>query len=259
MLIDRLIESERTRFSVNEYRGLADAPPFTVVEGSAPAIVSAPHAVTHMRDGHIKASEDFTGPIALEVARQTGAHAFVATRFDMLDGLGSDPNADPFETSPYKQALAECVRQHGVRLVIDVHGMMTASPAIIAMGTGDGVNVQPWPEIADSAMDIIEQHLAPFAEKYAKHIVHDGRYAARDCNTVSATVARECGVAALQIELSTLLRFPGGIKGHTPPGERNPFPEPAQRPELSARANPDPAAVEAAIAALADIIRLAIV
>lgn len=250
-IIERLIENERTRFSVNEYRGLSDVPPFTMTPGSIPALVSAPHAVTHRRDGRIKASEDFTGPIALEIARITGAHAIVATRFD-----GSDPNSDPFEQSSYKQALVSYVQQHGIKLVIDVHGMMTASPAIIALGTGNGANIAAWPKIAELTASIIENRLAPIAQKYGKQMTYDGRYAARDANTVCATVARLCGSAALQIELSTLLRFPGGIKGHTPSGERNPFPKPALASELSARANPDPNAVKATIAALTDIIQL---
>ena len=250
--IKRLVECERVRFSINEYRGLSDAPPFTIAKGTVPALVSAPHAVTHTRNGRIKASEDFTGPIVLEVAKATGAHAIVATRFDE-----SDANHDPLELSAYKQSAVDCVRQHDIKLVIDVHGMVTASPAIIALGTGDGANVAAWPEVATLAAGIIEDHVAPFARKHDKPIVCDGRYAAREENTLAATIARHCGVAALQIELSTLLRFPGGIKGHTPPGECNPFPKPALAPELSARANPDPAAVEAAIATLADIVRLA--
>ncbi len=73
-------------------------------------------------------------------------------------------------------------------------------------------------------MGIVEALLTPFAKKYGKHIVLDGRYAARAENTVAATVARSCGVAALQIELSTLLRYLGGIMGRTPRSEVNPFP-----------------------------------
>ena len=247
-LIERLIECERTRFSINEYRGLPDAQPFAVVEGSIPTLVSAPHAVTHMRKGRIKASEDFTGPIALELSRATGAHAIVATRF-----AGTDPNSDPFEQSAYKQALADHVRTHGIRLVLDIHGMVTASPAIVSVGTGDGANVAAWPEVGDLAMGIIEARLAGVAEKHGKRIAFDGRYAARDENTVAATAARACRIAALQVELSTLLRFPGGLEGHTPPGEANPFPAASLSPELSARRNPDIAAVRAAFAALSEI------
>ena len=250
-LIERLVESERTRFSANEYRGLPDAPPFSFVEGSIAALVSAPHAVTHMRDGRIKASEDFTGPLTLELARLTGAHAIVATRFDSCD-----PNFDPLETSAYKQALVSYVQSHDIRLVLDIHGMITASPAIIALGTGDGANVTARPEVAGLAAGIIESKLAPVAEKSGKEIAIDGYYAARDANTVSATVARSCGIAALQVELSTLLRYPGGIVGHKPSGERNPFPAAAIAPELSARANPDPGAVALTVAALADIVKL---
>lgn len=250
-LVERLVESERTRFSVNEYRGLPDAPPFAFEKGSIPALVSAPHAVTHMRKGRIKASEDFTGPLAFELARITGAHALVATRF-----AESDPNFDPLDTCPYKQALVDYVKQHEIELVIDIHGMAAASPAIIALGTGDGANVVAQPEIATLATDIIENRLAHVAEKYGKEIAVDGYYAAREPNTVSATIARACGIATLQIELSTLLRFPGGIIGHTPPGERNPFPKPALGPELSARANPDLAAVATTITTLAEIVQL---
>ena len=252
MFFDRLIQCEKTRFTANEYRGRADAPPFTIVEGSIPVLVSAPHAVTHFREGRVKASEDFTGPIALELARATGAHAIVATRFD-----GADPNADPFEASAYKQALAEQVGRFGIELVLDIHGMVTASPAIIAVGTGDGANISRWPELGGLVMEIVESRLAPFAERYGKQIVFDGRYAARDENTVAATTARLCGVAALQVELSTLLRYPGGIMGRTPRGEPSPFSRSALSAELSARLNPDRAAVDAAFEALEAIVRLA--
>lgn len=251
-LIERLIQCEKERFSVNEYRGCADASPFTVVEGSVPALVSAPHAVTHLREGRVKASEDFTGPIALELARATGAHAIVATRFD-----GADPNADPLEASAYKRALVEQVRRCNIGLVLDIHGMVTASAAIIAVGTGDGANVARWPGLAGLVMSAIESRLAPFAEKHGKQIVLDGAYAARGENTVAATVARECEIPALQVELSTLLRYPGGIVGHTPLGEANPFSERALPAELSARLNPDIAAVEATFDALAEIVRIA--
>ena len=250
--IERLIADERGRFSADDYRGLPGAAPFTLVEGREPVIVSAPHAVTHLRGGRVKASEDFTGPIALALARATGAHAIVATRYD-----GVDPNFDPYEESAYKQALVGCVGRQGVRLVIDVHGMMSASPALIALGTGEGANVEAWPEIAEAAAGIMEERLSSFAEKLGKAIAVDGRYAARGPNTVCSTVARQCGVAALQVELSTWLRFPGGPRGHKPAGERSPFPADALASELSARANPDPAAVEAAVGAIADIIRLA--
>ena len=63
-----MMETELGRFSVNDYRGLPDAPPYVVVEGELPVAVSAPHAVSQLREGRVKPSDDFTGALALAVA-----------------------------------------------------------------------------------------------------------------------------------------------------------------------------------------------
>jgi hypothetical protein len=249
---DRLVELERTRFLVNWYRGLDDAPPFAIVDGSIPAMVSAPHAVTHWRNGAIKASEDYTGPIALELARVTGAHAIVATRFDE-----TDPNWDSLKHSAYKQTLAAHVKEHGIKLLLDVHGMVTASSDLLALGTGNGANVAAWPSIAETAYGILCERVGPFADRYGKHLALDGRYAARRNTTIASTIARECGIACLQVELSTLLRFPGGPVGSLPPGEATPFTPAGLGAETSARRNPNPAAVQATLDALCHVLRLA--
>ena len=90
--ISFIAEVELERFSVNDYRGLADAPPFRVTDGKLPVMVSAPHAVTQLREGKVKPSDDFTGAIALAVAQLAGCGAIVTSRYD-----GCDPNWDPFE------------------------------------------------------------------------------------------------------------------------------------------------------------------
>jgi len=68
-----MLEAELQRFSVNDYRGLPDASAFSVVEGTLPVVVSAPHAVSQLREGRVKSSEDFTGALALAVAELSGA------------------------------------------------------------------------------------------------------------------------------------------------------------------------------------------
>ena len=95
-----MADIELGRFSVNSYRGLPDALPFSVIEGELPAIISAPHAVSQLREGRVKPSDDFTGAMALTVAELSGASAIVASRYD-----DCDPNWDPFKTCAYKQAL----------------------------------------------------------------------------------------------------------------------------------------------------------
>ena len=98
-LIEHMAEIELGRFSVNDYRGLPDALPFSVVEGELPVIVSAPHAVSQLREGRVKPSDDFTGAMALVVAELSGASAIVASRYDACD-----PNWNPFERCAYKRS-----------------------------------------------------------------------------------------------------------------------------------------------------------
>lgn len=121
-IVVELEHIESTRFSCNSYRGLPDAPAFEIVAGDLPVVVSAPHAVTHEREGRVKPSDDYTGAMALVLAHWTGCHAIVASRFD-----GCDPNWDPIEGSAYKQALVAHVLKAGVRFCLDAwHGVRIA-------------------------------------------------------------------------------------------------------------------------------------
>lgn len=239
---------EAKNFSCNSYHGLPEAPAFSITPGELPVIVSAPHAVTQLRDGRVKPSDDFTGAIALALAHESGCHAIVACRFDACD-----PNWDPLERSAYKRALVAHVRERGIRACIDLHGMVSAWPALVAIGTADGATVAARPELRDLAARIFRDRLDPYVKRYGKQIVVDGDLAARNPNTVTQTVARECGIPCLQIELSTLLRVPRSVGG-IPRGEKAP-PKRFLDHELKARSHPDPDAVLAAVDALAELVR----
>jgi hypothetical protein len=246
-LIAELERIEAGRFSCNSYRGLSEAPAFELVSGELPTVVSAPHAVTHLRDGRPKPSEDYTGAMALVLACECGCHAIVASRTS-----DSDPNHDPLEQSRYKQALVAYVREQGIRLLIDLHGMSAASGALVALGTADGATVRADPGVRDAVSAILRERLAPLAERYGRPVEVDGRLAARGEHTVCATVAHECGIACLQIEMATQVRVPwtaGGI----PEGER-PYRPDALAEEVAARSHPDPAAVVAMVRALEELV-----
>lgn len=249
-LIERMISYELERFVACDYRGREDAPDFEVVPGTIPVLISAPHAVTHWRDGHVKPSDDYTGSLALALAQLTGAHAFVATRF-----VHADPNWDPLEKSAYKQALVEHVRGNGIRLVLDLHGIPAASPEAVEVGSADGAAVRTLPGADVRAAVILREELSPFLARYGKVVALNGRHAARGRNTVANTVARTCGCAALQVELNSRFRVPSGVGGHVPAGEPIPF-RPGQIPEeFEARHNPDVTCVEATVRALEEVIR----
>ena len=250
-MLDDLVACEFNRFSVNDYRGLPSASEFEIAGGKLPAIVSAPHAVTCVRDGKVKPSEDFTGAIALAVAKRTGCHAIVATRTG-----GCDPNWDELAASPYKRALCQYVRENCIRLAIDLHGMVAASPTLVAVGSADGETVAMAPELDGRVARLLRGELDPYCERHGKPVALNGKYAARGRNTVARTVARECGIPALQVEVATQLRVPVGRHGRMPEGEPVPF-SGAQLPaELAARRAAEPAAVGALVDALCKVVML---
>lgn len=250
-LIEHMAEIELGRFSVNDYRGLPDAPPFSVVEGELPVIVSAPHAVSQLREGRVKPSDDFTGAMAVVVAELSGANAITASCYD-----DCDPNWDPFETCAYKQALAEMVRELGAVAVLDLHGVPAAAPDAIEIGSADGFTVKAMPGVDEFVCRYLREQLNEHLERRGKTVGLNGRHAARGPNTVAHAIARECDVAALQIEISSPFRVPVDAKGHVPPGETIPFTSEQIPIELEVRRNPDPACVEVTVRALADLVRI---
>ena len=245
--VDELVSCEFERFSTNEYRGNPQAPEFDFLGGVVPALISAPHAVTHIRDGRVKPSEDFTGSIALAVAQTANCHALVATR----TGQG-DPNWDPLESCAYKQALCSYIERNRIEFLIDLHGMVAASEALAAIGSADGSTA---PGGADErAAKVLQAKLAPWSTQHGKPIVLNGRYGARGENTIARTVARQCGIPALQVEVATQLRVPARVRGHMPRGEKIPFTGKQLPLELRVRRAADPAAVSALITALCAIV-----
>lgn len=250
-LITYLKETELGRFSVNDYRGLTDALPFIVVEGELPVMVSAPHAVSQLREGRVKPSDDFTGAMALAVAELSGCSAIVASRYD-----ARDPNWDPFESCAYKQALARVIGERGIVAVLDIHGIPSAAPDAIEVGSADGQTVLALPGADEYACRLLREKLDEHLIRQRKTISLNVRHAARGHNTVTRAISRECNVAALQIEIATPFRVPANVGGHTPSGEAVPFTSEQLPFELASRRNPDPACVEATVHALVDLVNM---
>ena len=95
--------------------------------------------------------------------------------------------------------------------------------------------------------------LNAWTARFDKPIVLNGRYAARGQNTVARTVASECGIPALQIEVATQLRVPTRHGKGAPKGEPIPFTGKQLPEEIAVRRAADPAAIESFIDALCAI------
>jgi hypothetical protein len=179
---------EKTRASeVNELARLAQSPgirefdptgPWDIVSGSGP-LFSAPHAVTHIRDGAEKLGENGTGPLALALARYTSGSGIATAA-----GQKGDPNWDP--RSPYLE------RAHVLadgNPAVDLH-IMRPRGVELCIGLG------PVPRLADGLWQIFAEE----AVAGGLRVSMNWPFAANARTVTSQLQAR--GNMAVQLELS---------------------------------------------------------
>lgn len=181
--------------------------PFAHEPGRLPILLSAPHGTAHRRNGRVKAEEGFTSALARLVATETGAHVLY-TQFMTY----SDPN---YETeAPYKTALRQIVRRHGIRFVLDIHGMSDRHGFGMALGTMNG---RSCPNHESLILQTLQSHGFSSSTKaevrrfdrlrWDRFVLNHSRFTGGVINhTVTKFVAEELGVAAAQIELCSSLR-----------------------------------------------------
>jgi len=120
-------------------RELDPTGPWDLVSGSGP-LFSAPHAVTHIRDGAEKLGENGTGPLALALARYIAGPGIATAAMQQ-----GDPNWDP--RSPYLE------RAHVLadgNPTVDIH-IMRPRGVELCIGLG------PVPGLADGLWQIFAE------------------------------------------------------------------------------------------------------
>lgn len=183
------------------------ASPYVFLQGSAPLLLSAPHSTIHMRNGRTKRADGFTGPFVQLLHRLTGAHALFANH-----RLASDPNWDKY--SPYKSLLKRAVRQHGVRFVIDLHGMSNWHKVGMALGT---INGRSCPDEMPLIKQTLDQHgFQTLSIREARNlpglnwqtvVINHPRFTGGVSNyTVTRYVSDCLHVGAIQLELCSTIR-----------------------------------------------------
>lgn len=101
------------------------------VRGHIPVLVTAPHATAHVRMGKLKRQEFYTGALSVILHSLTGCHALYTNRLSEID-----PNY--YNESPFKRRLSALVRNHNIRLIIDIHGTGSERKSEIYPGVGRG-------------------------------------------------------------------------------------------------------------------------
>ncbi len=170
--------------------------------GQRPVLVSAPHAARHLRDGAWKREDEYTAAFAQWLHEQAGAYALYPTH-----RIAPDPHDDA-DSGAYKQALADLVPRHGIRLVLDLHGARGDRDFALALGTINGQTCHSY-EAAIIAAFQAQGFLAAGASSSLDRLaLNPARYAGGTHRpTVTRFVWQVLGIAAIQIEINAWARI----------------------------------------------------
>ena len=162
---------------------------FILKKGEGSVMLSAPHAAEQTRNGRKKYGEYITGVIVNMLHDELNVPIICKEK-----NCGDDANRD--EKCRYKSKLKKYIDKNGIRYLIDVHQMNSEREEYVDIGTGEGKNVKSDPAAVRIAVD-------SFQNQGIENVFVDKPFSAVHPFTVSAFIARECGVTALQIELNT--------------------------------------------------------
>ncbi|HAG07403.1 MAG: Uncharacterized protein XD69_1042 [Clostridia bacterium 62_21] len=194
--IQDAIATECEFFAVNGYRGAQGRETvYTVLQGKVPVLVSAPHAVKHLRAGVVepKEEDEYTGTLARLLHALTGCHAIYLASCDL------DPNF--YDDCAYKAGLRDLVARNGIELVLDLHGSAIWRTYDIDIGTCHGKALLGRPELAARLVECCKRH--GINEVYVDHT-----FSGCGQPTVTRLVSRNLGVPALQLEINKRWRDP---------------------------------------------------
>lgn len=210
-LLDRLVELEADI----HYK---TAPPegereFGYAFGRLPILISAPHGAAHLRNGVLKAEDDYTAGLARLVAEMTGAHALY-----LRYRSAADPN---FHANvPYKTYLRDVVRRNRIRFVLDLHGAAAYRDFGLALGT---LNSESCPNERPLILSVLRkfgiQPDGPWLSRLDLDETFTGAGVAEQ-ETITRFVSQQLHVPAAQLELNAYLRV---VRRQPDASERDPF------------------------------------
>jgi hypothetical protein len=173
---------------------------FEVLEGSAPVLISAPHATTPTREGEAHQFADGgTGALARALHRLAGATVIYTTYKSPSDPNFSDDNA-------YKAKLEELLVSKKPVVVLDLHASHWNRPYDVDFGTMEGRSLLGQVSLLRRLSDELRVGgLANFSQDY---------FAASRNATVTKWVSTR-GVPCIQLEISsTWTEICGDLNAH---------------------------------------------
>lgn len=170
--------------------------------GRRKILFTAPHAEEHTRLGQPKHAEPKTGLIARYLSEAFNCHALITNgRQD------HDPNFDetcPLTDAdcPFKEKLSAIIEARNIRLVIDLHQLHPSRPYDFVIGTNDGKTVAG----REILVPALREHLVKYVGNENRVLVNpEFGYSARHKATVTRYAAETHAIAAIQLEMNSLL------------------------------------------------------
>ena len=206
-LLQRIKKHEKL-FSRHHYNGGGSAD-FVIKKGRIPIMVSAPHAVNHLRAGANKAADMFTGALALYLHEQFGCHIIYQARYGSCD-----PNYDANDhgENKYQTALRQHVEQNGIKFLIDLHGAARTKPYAVEMGTaprssssGETDSLKQFPFVANLVrygFDYVFRDLNVETREIWKNRI----FSAGNQNTVTKYISSVTDCPCVQLEINRSFR-----------------------------------------------------
>ena len=166
---------------------------FLFLPGRLPVLISAPHAVRHIRQGKAKPSDTFTGTLAVLLNYLGDCSVFINRR-----NYGGDPNFD--RVCVYKQSLINILKELGTELVLDLHGATEKHGFAIDFGTLRGRSLKDRPELL--------LNLEYCLQSYGINGLSRDYFSAAKQHTVTRYVCENTDMPAIQLEISRKYRCP---------------------------------------------------
>lgn len=180
-------------FAYCQYNGLIfSKSPFEIKIGKVPILISAPHAVNHMRENRVKNADVYTGSLALFLHNLTNCFSIYSIKI-----CEEDPNY--IIGGAYKAALKEIVETYGIQYVIDLHGAKEERNFDIDLGTIHGLTMDE---------SRIEQIKMIFQSYGLIHVGVNDTFPASHKGTITSFCYEELKVPSVQMEINRKFRNP---------------------------------------------------
>lgn len=183
-----IIEQVKTFETKYQHEDFESMETFQITEGELPVILSAPHSVTHFRNGKEKIGECMTGALVTILQKRLNCYCISKTKNDL-----TDPNFD--DVHPYKEAIKQLVREKHISYLLDLHIMSSKRDPAIEIGTGKGKNI-----FHDFQFVTILKET--FEKFQIRPVIVDELFSGGFKNTVSSEISRSTNIPCVQIEIN---------------------------------------------------------